>query len=473
MTDAVVVGSGPNGLAAAVTLAQAGLRVTVLEAADRIGGGTRTSELTLPGLRHDDCSAFHPMAAASPFLRTLDLERYGLRWRWAPVDLAHPLDGGRAALLTRSLDETVERLGPDGPAWRRLFAPLVRGFDPLAEEVFQPVLHAPRHPLRLAGFGLRALQPATLVARRWRTEEARALFAGVAAHLMHPLGGPLSASIGLVLTAAAHAYGWPVAEGGSQAIATALAGLLDDLGGRIETGTPVESFAQLRGADIVMLDVAPAAAAAILGDRLPRRVARAYRRYRRGPGAVKLDLAVEGGVPWTNVDCHRAGTLHLGGDLEEIARTERTVAAGRLPERPFVLVGQQYVADPGRSVGDTHPVWAYAHVPASHPGDGSDAAEAIIAQIERFAPGVRERIRARSVRSTADLAAYNHNYTGGDIATGANDMVQLVLRPRLALDPYRTGVDGVYLCSAATPPGAGVHGMCGFHAARSAMRARR
>jgi phytoene dehydrogenase-like protein len=467
VTDAIVVGSGPNGLAAAVTLARAGVAVTVLEAADRIGGGTRTSELTLPGLRHDDCSAFHPFGIASPFLRSLSLQEYGLRWRWSPIDLAHPLDGGRAGLLTRSLDDTVERLGRDGPAWRRLFQPLASGLDDISAEVFQPIAHLPRHPLRLAGFGLRALQPATMLARRWRTDEARALFAGTAAHIISPLDRPTSASIGLMLIAAAHAHGWPVAEGGSQAIADALAELLRSLGGKIETGVRVTSGDQLRGADVVMLDTAPAAALEILGDRLPRRVSRAYRRFRYGPGAFKLDLAVEGGIPWANEDCRRAGTVHLGGPLEEIVAAEAEIAAGRMPARPFILVGQQYLADPTRSVGDVHPVWTYAHVPAGYTGD---ATEAVIAQIERFAPGVRSRIRAQFVRNPSDMAAYNANYIGGDIAAGANDMIQVVLRPRLALDPYQTGVPGVYLCSASTPPGAGVHGMCGFHAARSALR---
>jgi phytoene dehydrogenase-like protein len=467
VTRAVVVGSGPNGLAAAVTLARAGVEVTVLEAADRIGGGTRSSELTLPGLLHDDCSAFHPTAAASPFLRSLDLERYGLRWRWAPIELAHPLDGGRAALLTRSLPETVQRLGPDGRAWRRLFEPLVRGFDTLAGEILGPVVHAPRHPVALARFGVNALLPATVLARRFATVEARALFAGVAAHAMRPLHSPLTASIGLVLTAAAHAYGWPVAEGGSQAIANALAALLREHGGTIETGGPVTSLPK---ADIVMLDVAPAAAAGIIGDRLPAGVARAYRRYRHGPGVVKLDLAVEGGIPWADERCRQAGTVHLGGDLHEIVETERAVAAGRRPERPVVQVGQQYVADPTRSSGDVPPVWTYAHVPAGYTGD---ATEAILAQIERFAPGVRARVRGRFVRTPTDMAAYNANYVGGDIATGANNAWQIVMRPRPGFNPYRTGVDGVYLCSAATPPGAGAHGMCGFHAARSALRARR
>jgi len=469
VTRAVVVGSGPNGLAAAVTLARAGISVTVLETAQRLGGGARSSELTLPGLVHDDCSAIHPMGVASPFLRSLDLEKYGLRWRWAPIDLAHPLDGGRAGVLTRSLDETVEHLGRDGPAWRRLFEPLATGFDALAGEVFRPVLHLPRHPLALARFGLRALQPATVLARRFDTDEARALFGGVAAHVMQPLRRPLTASIGLVLIAAAHAYGWPVAEGGSQAIVNALAALLRDLGGTVATGVTVRSLDEVDGADVIMLDVAPAAAADIIGDRLPGRVARAYRRYRHGPGAVKLDLAVEGGIPWTNEACRRAGTVHLGGRLEEMADVEQATARGRMPERPFVLIGQQYVADNTRSVDDVHPVWTYAHVPAGYRGD---VEEAIIAQIERFAPGVRDRIRGRFLRSTADLARYNPNYVGGDIANGANDVTQLALRrPRIAFDPYRTGVDGVYLCSAATPPGAGVHGMCGFHAASSALRA--
>ena len=470
MTDAIVVGSGPNGLSAAVTLARAGIRVTVLEAAGTIGGGTRSAQLTQPGLIHDVCSAFHPTAVASAFLRSLRLEEHGLEWLWPPVDLAHPLDDGPAPVLTRSMDETVARLGTDGPAWRRLFGPLAGGFDELADELLGPLLHVPRHPVRLGRFGLRALLSATALAGRWRTDAARALFAGVAAHAIHPLRTPLSASVGLVLAAAGHAHGWPVARGGSQSIADALASLLRAYGGTVQTGVAVKSYAEVSSADIVMLDVAPGSAARILGDRLPRRVARAYRRYRHGPGAFKLDLAVEGGIPWSDEVCRSAGTVHLGGTLEEVAHAEDEVAAGRMPRRPFVLIGQQYLADPSRSAGDLHPVWAYAHVPA---GYGGDATEAILSQLERFAPGVRGRIRAKAARSTADLAAYNANYVGGDIATGANDPRQLLLRPRIALDPYRTGVAGVYLCSAATPPGAGVHGMCGFHAATSALAALR
>jgi len=337
-------------------------------------------------------------------------------------------------------------------------------------EVFRPVLHLPRHPLPLARFGLAALLPATVLARLWKTEEARALFGGVAAHGFYPLNRPLTSAVGLMLTAAGHAYGWPVAEGGSQSITNALAARLVELGGTIKTGVPVESYREVERADVVMLDLAPGAAANLLGAAQPARVARAYRRYRHGPGAFKVDLAVQGGVPWTNEACRRAGTVHLGGTIAEIAATEREIHAGRLPERPFVLVGQQYLADPSRSVGDLHPVYAYAHVPHGYSGD---ATEAVIDQIERFAPGVRERIVARFSRGTTALAEYNRNYVGGDIATGANDPLQVAIRPRIALDPYATGVPGVYLCSAATPPGAGVHGMCGFNAARSALRALR
>jgi phytoene dehydrogenase-like protein len=463
VTEAVVVGSGPNGLAGAVALARAGCHVTVYEAADRIGGGTRSAELTLPGLLHDECSAFHPTGVASPFLRSLPLAEHGLRWRWPQLDLAHPLDDGGVAVLSRHMAVTTKSLGPDGASWQRLFEPLVASMEPLADEIMRPVVHLPRHPWRLARFGLRAMLPATALARRWRTAEARALFAGMAAHQMHPLSAPFSSSVGLMLAVAGHAYGWPVAEGGSRAISDALASLLRAHNGTIVTGTEIT---ELPKADIVLLDVAPTAAAELLGSRLPPRVHRAYRRYRHGPAVFKLDLAVEGGIPWQNADCGRAGTVHLGGTLAEIAATEAEISKGRMPERPFVLIGQQFLADPGRSAGDLHPVWAYAHVPAGYDGDATDA---IVGQLERFAPGTSQRIRARHTRSPAQLAAYNANYIGGDIATGANDLRQLLLRPRPAVDPYRTGVKGVYLCSAATPPGAGVHGMCGYHAARSAL----
>lgn len=466
MTKAYVVGSGPNGLAGAVRLAERGLDVTLLERADRIGGGTRTSENTLPGLLHDDCSAFHPTGAASPYLQTLRLEEHGLAWLWPEIQYAHPLDDGSAGLAFRSVSDTASALGADGGAWSRLFAPLTRQYDALARELFQPIVHLPRHPIALGGFGLRALLPASTLARRWQGDPARALFGGVAAHLFGRLDRPLSASVGLMLGAAAHAYGWPVAQGGSQAIAAALAAKLESLGGRIETGVDVTSLGQLDDGDVVLFDLAPPAVARILGDRQPSRAARAYRRYRFGPGSFKLDLAIEGEIPWRNPDVGRAGTVHLGGTFEETAAAEADIVAGRMPARPFVLLGQQYLADPSRSQGDLNPVYAYAHVPAAWPGDAS---EAIIDQIERFAPGFRSRIRARFSRSTSDLETYNPNYVGGDIATGRNSAVQVVMRPRVSLNPYRTGARGHYLCSAATPPGAGVHGMGGFHAAEAAL----
>ncbi|MBA3326742.1 MAG: NAD(P)/FAD-dependent oxidoreductase [Solirubrobacterales bacterium] len=467
MSDAIVVGSGPNGLACAVALARDGVKVTVLEAEPTIGGGTRTSELTRPGLLHDHCSAVHPMAAASPFLRSLGLEARGLQWRWPEVDLAHPLDDGSAGVMLRSLEETVAALGPDGRAWRRLFGPPSESFDALNEDLSGPVVHVPAHPIALARFGLRAAAPATLLARALATGRGRALFGGVAAHALSPLDRPMSSAVGAALICAGHRHGWPVAHGGSRSITDALAALLREHGGAIETGARVRSLAELPPTGAVVLDLAPRAVADLAAERLPDRVARAYRRYRHGPGAFKVDLAVQGGVPWTNHACRRAGTVHAGGSFEEIVAAERDVNRGRMPERPFVLVSQQYLADPGRSAGDVHPVWAYAHVPSGYDGDGE---EALLGQIERFAPGLRERIVASSVRSPAELERDNANYVGGDVITGASTPYQLAVRPRLARDPYSTGIPGVFICSAATPPGAGVHGMSGYHAAQSALR---
>jgi len=467
MSEAIVVGSGPNGLSCAVALARAGVRVTVLEAAETIGGGVRSGELTVPGVLHDLCSATHPMAAASPFLRSLGLEAHGLEWRWPEVDLAHPLDDGSAATMVRSLAQTVAGLGEDGRAWRGLFESLSAHFDELNEDLVEPVVHLPRHPVLLARLGVPALMPATVLTRRWRTPGARALFGGVAAHSFARLDRPLSSAVGMALISACHGVGWPVAAGGSQAIADALAADLRQHGGTIETGVRVGSLAELGPADVVALDLAPGAVAEIAGGRLPDRVARAYRRYRHGPGAFKVDLAVEGGVPWTAAACRRAGTVHAIGSFEELVAAERDVNRGRMPAHPFVLVGQQYLADPARSAGDVHPVWAYAHVPRGYDGDGE---RAVLDQIERFAPGLRQRIVASAVRSPADLEAANPNHVGGDIVTGANTPLQTLVRPRLALDPYSTGVPGVYICSAATPPGGGVHGMAGFNAAQSALR---
>ena len=467
MTSAIVVGSGPNGLACAAALAREGLEVTVLEAEPTIGGGTRTEELTLPGVLHDVCSAVHPMAAGSPFLNSLALDRYGLEWCWPEVDCAHPLDDGSAGVMVKSLDETARGLGEDGRTWKWVFAPS-RSFDALTEDLFRPVLHVPRHPLQLVRFGLPAATPATLLARKFKTPQARALFGGVAAHALAPLSRPMSSAVGMALACACHAFGWPVARGGSRSITDALAAFVRDAGGKIETGVRVGSLADLSPADAVVFDLAPAGVAAIAGDRLPRRVARAYRRYRHGPGVFKVDFAVEGGVPWANEACRKAGTVHVAGNFDEIVAAERAVNRGRMPERPFVLLAQQYLADPTRSQGDVHPIWSYAHVPNGYTGD---ATQAVIAQIERFAPGFRERIAATAVRSTTEIAAANANYIGGDIITGANDPIQTTIRPRFALDPYSAGAPGLYICSAATPPGAGVHGMNGYNAAQSVLKA--
>ena len=466
MSSAIVVGAGPNGLAAAITLAEAGVQVTLLEAADDIGGGTRTSEAILPGLLHDHCSAIHPMAVGSQFINGLGLDRYGLSWRLPEIDCVHPLDGGSAGVLYKSVEATIDGLGVDRTRWRRLFCWSSAHWDQLSEDIMRPLVGVPHHPLMMARFGAPTVLSASMLARWFRTPEARALFGGVAAHAFRPLHYRMTSAIGLGIITAGHRHGWAVAAGGSQSIANALASLLADLGGKIETGTRIEALSQLPPADITMFDLAPDAVSGILGDRLPARVARAYRRFRQGPGAFKVDFAVEGGVPWTNPSARLAGTVHVVGTFAELAATERDIHAGRMPERPFVLVGQQYLADPQRSVGNVHPVWSYAHVPNGYPGD---ATEAIISQIERFAPGFRDRIIGHAVRSTTQMASYNPNYVGGDIMTGSKNIRQLMFGPRITLSPYRIGVPGMYICSAATPPGPGAHGMCGANAAQSAL----
>lgn len=466
MTSAVVVGSGPNGLAAAARLARAGVEVTVLEAAETIGGGTRSEELIVPGLVHDQCSAFHPIAAASPFFAELDLAAHGLKWLQPEVDCAHPLDDGSAAVFFKSVEQTVDALGTDGERWRQLFGPMSEKLDALLGDATQPVLSVPHHPLSLARFGAAAAVPATTLGRLWKEESTRALWAGVAAHAFYRLDRPMTSAIGLMLLTAGHGEGWVVAEGGSQSIANALRAEVEQHGGRIETGVRVVSIDDLPPHDLLMLDVAPAAAADILGDGLPHRIARAYRRFRHGPGAFKVDFAIEGEMPWTAELARRAGTVHLGGDSAEVFRNEMDVHRGILPERPFVLIGQQFVADPGRSAGNVNPLWSYAHVPNGYTGDATDA---IVSQIERFAPGFREQIVGMAVRSTTEMSVRNANFVGGDVIGGASSPTQLIFRPRFTSNPYSTGIPGVYLCSASTPPGAGAHGMCGANAASRAL----
>ena len=465
--DAIVVGSGPNGLAAAITLARAGRSVIVFEAKETVGGGSRSEELTLPGFIHDVCSAVHPLGVASPFFRTLPLEEHGLAWVHPEVPLAHPFDDGTAAVLHRSVEATAESLGRDAAAYRRLMTPLVRDWDRLAAQVLGPLLRVPRHPMVLARFGLRAVRSARGLAEGvFEGERARALFAGLAAHAILPLERPFTATFGLLLGAAGHAVGWPVARGGSQSIADALASYLRSLGGELVTGRRVESLDDLPPARAFLLDVTPAQVVRIAGQRLPRGYQRKLTRYRYGPAAFKVDFALDGPIPWKAEACGRAGTVHVGGTLAEIAKGERAVAKGEHPERPYVLVAQQSLFDPTRAPEGKHTVWAYCHIPN---GSTVDMTDRIEAQIERFAPGFRSRILARHSRNSVEMEHYNANYVGGDINSGIQDLAQLWTRPVARLSPYTTPVDGLYLCSSSTPPGGGVHGMCGYHAARAAL----
>jgi len=474
--DAVVVGAGPNGLAAALTLAQQGFRVVVLEAADEPGGGSRSyADPSVPGLVHDHCAAVHPFGIGSPYLRRLPLERYGLTWLQPEIACAHPLDDGTAALLHQDLDTTVAGLGPDGVLWRRLFAGPARDFDALAETFLAPLMRPPRHPLLLARNGLLSLAPASAVATRFaqgRGGPGAALLGGVAAHAVAPLTAPGTTGVALMLIAAGHARGWPVAQGGSQSIWRAMVAMLTELGGEVITGTRVRSLADLPRSKVRLFDVGPAQLAAIVGDALAPAEARRLRAWEpAGAAAFKVDLAVRGGVPWLAADARRAGTLHLGGTFDAIAVAEADALAGRMPQRPYVLVAQPAVADPSRRIGDIEPVWAYAHVPSGHRTPAAEEARAaILGQIERFAPGLGERVVATHVTTPADFEAGNANLVGGDITGGALTLRQLVARPSFGPDPYATSAPGILLCSASTAPGAGVHGMCGHHAARSAIR---
>ena len=466
--EAIVVGAGPNGLAAAITIARAGHSVHVYEAGATIGGGTRTEELTLPGYRHDVCSTILPLTLASPFFRSIDLAARGIEIVQPDAPLAHALDGGRAAVVERSVDATAAALGRDGPAWRRLFGPLVADADKLATELLRPVIHLPRHPLALARFGLPALLSGTGLARlAFREEPARALIAGLSAHSMVDLRRPLSASFGLVLGLYAHAVGWPMIRGGSAAVADGLAAELRSLGGTIETGRPIASLAELPPARAVILGTTPRAAVAIMGATLPGRTRHLYESFRYGSGVFKVDWALDGPIPWRADGLRRAATVHLGGPIGEIAAAERTVARGGHPDRPFVLCVQYSPWDDSRAPAGGTTAWAYCHVPA---GSTVDMTGPIEGQVERFAPGFRDRILARATRGPAELEAHNPNYIGGDINAGIEDIRQLIFRPGPRLDPYWTGAPGVYLCSSSTPPGGGVHGMSGYLAARSALR---
>jgi phytoene dehydrogenase-like protein len=466
-TDAIVVGSGPNGLAAAVTLAAAGLRVHVIEGAASPGGGCRTEELTLPGFRHDVCSAGHPLALASPFFRRFDPAAHGVSFAHPEVVYAHPLDGGRAAVVTRSVTDTAARLGPDGAAYQRLMGPLADGGNAVADAVLSSMRRPPLPSRALADYARLGLRPATAVARRFATEEARGLFAGVATHAMLPLTESPTAGAGLLLGSLAHTVGWPVVAGGSARLTDAMAEAIVTAGGQVETGHWVRSLAELPPAPAVLLDVSPRAFLGLAGDRLPSRYRDALGRFRYGAGICKVDFALSGPVPWQHEAARRAGTLHLGGGFEEIAAGEAAVARGEHPDSPYVLVVQAGVADPTRAPEGQHTLWTYCHVPS---GSTVDMTARIEAQIERFAPGFADLVLARHTRTAVQEEAMNPNYVGGDISCGMQTVRQVLARPLVQWNPYRTPLRGTYLCSSATPPGPAVHGRCGELAALTALR---
>ena len=465
--DAVVVGGGPNGLAAAIVLARAGLSVVVLEANETIGGGARTEALTLPGFRHDICSAIHPMAMLSPLFRSLPLAERGLKWIEPPFALAHPLDDGTAAILERSVEATAARLGADAAAYQGLLEPLTRRSAALFSEILGPIHLLPRHPFVLARFGVSAIRSALAVAERFRSDSVRALWGGCAAHSFVPLDRAGTASFGLALALAGHAVGWPIPQGGSDAIVRALAGYLRSLGGEIRTNYRVTAMGDVPPSRAVLFDVTPRQLVQIAGDQLPPRYVRRLSRFRYGPGVFKIDWALDGPIPWRAPDCARAGTVHVGGTIEEIARHESEVWRGRTTDRPFTLVAQQSAFDPSRAPVGKHTGWAYCHVPH---GSTADMTDAIERQVERFAPGFRDRILQRHTMNTAQFEAYDANVIGGDIGGGANTLLQFLARPVLAIDPYATPNRRIFLCSSSTPPGGGVHGMCGYWGARSALR---
>jgi phytoene dehydrogenase-like protein len=464
---ATVVGSGPNGLAAAVVLARAGVRVRLIEAADTVGGGSRTRELTLPGFRHDICSSIHPLGAGSPFFRSLPLAEHGLRWVHPEIPLAHPFDDGTAATVRRSLGETAALLGADEQVYGRVMGPVAENWDRLSRDILGPIARIPRSPLLLLRFGWYARRSAGGLARgMFRTAKARALFMGIAAHANGRLDRAFTASFAIVLGGAGHAVGWPAAAGGSQSIADAMTGYFRSLGGEVVTGCPVESLAQLDETSPVLFDLTPRQVMSIAGGRLSDRYRKSLRRFRYGPGVFKLDYALDGPIPWTAEECRRAGTVHLGATMREIEASEEQVAQGKDPETPYIIVTQPSVFDATRAPEGKHTAWAYCHVPS---GSTRDMTDRIEAQIERFAPGFRDAVLARHATGPAELEEYNANYIGGDIAGGAHDGLQLFFRPALRASPYRTSDPRLFICSASTPPGAGVHGMCGYHAAQAVL----
>jgi phytoene dehydrogenase-like protein len=463
--DAIVVGSGPNGLSAAITIQKAGLSVLVVEAKSTIGGGMRTAELTLPGFKHDICSAIHPMAMGSPFFADLPLQEHGLEFVHARLPAAHPFDNGKAAVLSRSIDETAWSLGKDRQAYLDLIKPLVESWPKIVDDALGP-LGIPKHPMLLAQFGLKAMQPASWIAKHFETEEAKGLWAGMTAHSIQPLTNFSSAAIGMVLSAVGHLHGWPIPKGGSQSIADALASYFISLGGKIETDFLVKSLDQLPSSAAVLFDVTPKQLLHIAGDKFSPLYKWQLERYRYGMGVFKIDWALDGAIPFKASECNKAATVHLGNTFNEIAAGEKLASSGGHPEKPFVLLAQQSLFDSTRAPKGKHTAWAYCHVPN---GSTVDMTKAIENQVERFAPGFKDQILAKNVMNSSQIEAYNPNYIGGDINGGIIDIGQLFTRPALRVSPYRTSAKGIYICSSSTPPGGGVHGMCGYHAAKTAL----
>lgn len=464
--DAVIVGSGPNGLSAAITMQRAGLSVLVLEAKDTIGGGLRSAQLTQPGFVHDICSAIHPLAVGSPFFRNLPLAEHGLEFIDPPLAAAHPFDGGTAAALSRSLTDTAQSLGVDEQTYRKLLEPIVLDWPTMAPDILGP-LRFPKHPIDMASFGLDALLPVTQLVKRFKTKEARGLFGGMAAHSIQPLSNLTTSAIALVLMTAGHLYNWPIPKGGSQTIANALAAYFRSIGGQIETDRRVKTLQDIPSTRVVLFDVTPKQLLSIAGEQFSSLYRAQLERYRYGMGVFKIDWALDGPIPFTAPECQQAGTVHIGGTFEEIAEAEQATFDGKHPDKPYILLAQQSLFDASRAPEGKHTAWAYCHVPN---GSTLDRTEIIEKQVERFAPGFRDRILDRHTMNTVQMESYNPNYIGGDINGGIIDIKQLYTRPVISLSPYKTSAPGIFICSSSTPPGGGVHGMCGYHAARVALR---